>query len=114
MNKLTLMLLFLFSFSSFATEMSGEAHIESNSIKYNEENEENEENGELREVTFIINGAAAKEMYDSIKSEAWFDECEGVTKKRVGDFKCYITNQKEYSCVFTLNLQHQKLSDLEC
>jgi len=102
------MLLFLFSFSSFATEMSGEAHIESNSIKYNEEN------GELREVTFIINGAAAKEMYDSIKSEAWFDECEGVTKKRVGDFKCYITNQKEYSCVFTLNLQHQKLSDLEC
>jgi len=108
MNKLTLVLLLLVCVSSFATEMSGEAHIGSNSFKYNEEN------GELREVTFIINGAAAKEMYESIKSEAWFDECEGVTKKRVGDFKCYITDQKEHSCVFTLNLQHQKLSDLEC
>ena len=108
MNKITSVLLLLVSFSSFATEMTGEAHIESNSVIYNKEN------GELREVTFIINGAAAKEMYDSIKSEAWFDECEGVTKKRVGDFKCYITDQKEHSCVFTLNLQHQKLGDLEC
>lgn len=108
MNKLTLMLLLLFSISSYSTEMTGQAHIESNSIQYNEEN------GELREVTFVVNGAAAKEMYDSIKSEAWFDECEGVTKKRVGDFKCYITDEKEYSCVFTLNLQHQKLSDMEC
>ncbi len=108
MNKITSVLLLLVSFSSFATEMTGEAHIESNSVIYNKEN------GELREVTFIINGAAAKEMYDSIKSEAWFDECEGVTKKRVGDFKCYITDQKEHSCVFTLNLQHQKLGNLEC
>ncbi len=108
MNKSALLILLLFSFSSFGAEMTGEAHIESSSAKYMSEN------GELREVTFIINGAAANEMYNSIKAKAWFDECEGVTKKRVGDFKCYITDQKEHSCVFTLNLQHQKLSSLEC
>ncbi len=108
MMKLISLVLLVFSYSSTATEMIGEAHIESNSIKYMKEN------GNLREVTFLIKGDAAKEMYDSINSDAWFDECEGVTKKRIGDFKCYYFENKEYQCVFSLNLQHQKLSSLEC
>ena len=108
MHKLLLMVLLALSFSSFATEMTGQAYIQSSSAQYMQEN------GELREVTFIIEGAAAREMYDSIKAEAWFDECEGATKKRVGDFKCYIVNENEYRCVFSLDLLNQKLSDLEC
>jgi len=107
--KAALLILSLF-ISSFvlADSLIGEFYIHETSSKYKEEN------GELLGINFHVEGEGAMKIYNSIKSPAYFDECEGVTKKRLKNFICHIDDKEKYMCYFSLNIQTQKLNDLEC
>jgi hypothetical protein len=103
-------LFFSLFMSSFvlADTLTGKFYIHETTEQYKKEN------GEIRGINFQVKGRGAMKIYNSIKSPSYFDECEGVTKKRLKNFICQIDEKEKHMCYFSLNIQTQSLNDLEC
>ena len=108
MKSILLVLLLMSApFSSIATPLSGDLHIWPDSESYTRQG------GELRGFTVIIEGKAAEALWERITQEPWFDECDAVMKKRLGNFSCG-EFESGVRCVMDVDIQKQEISYLEC
>jgi hypothetical protein len=59
---------------------------------------------------FLITGAAAKVMFESLSGDVIKDDCSGFIRKSEGNVNCYAkTIQQAYSCNFAINIQQSRL-----
>ena len=63
-------------------------------------------------AAFVIDGAAAKMLYDAIQGKPEEDECmgDGSLRKRAGNVSCLRrANDGKYECDFAIDLRSQKI-----